>query len=279
MIDLKEALSSVGVQPGEILMVHSRLFGPGLLPGIEPKDYASTYLKTFQEVLGETGTLVVPSYTTSFGRVGKPFHLETSPSEMGVFSECVRQQEGSQRTLHPIQSVTAIGSQAYGLTHDHPRWNVGADTIWDRLLQKRASVLSIGLPLHLCLSFVHQVEFLACVPYVYHKVLRGEVHAQGKRVEGDFFLAARYLNRGVAYGLARRFILDLSPWMTTVRFGLSVIQHVPLEAVYRVCMAGLRNDPYYLLKEPPTFTSGEIPLDGVTKEREEPVVSYFQKGE
>lgn len=279
MKELVEAIRAAGVREGEILMVHSRLFGPGLLPGVEVKDYASVYFKAFKEVLGESGTLVVPTYTTSFGRIGKPFHLESSPSEMGLFSEYVRQQEASQRTLHPIQSVTALGYWAYGLTADHPRWNVGADTIWDRLLEERASVLSIGLPLHLCLSFVHQVEYLACVPYLYHKVLRGEVWARGKRVEGDFFLAARYLKAGVAYGLARRFIKDLAPWIVTARFGKSVIQHVPMEAVYRVALAGLRFDPYYLLKEPPTFMPGEIPLDGVTVNREEPVPSYFQKGE
>jgi len=276
--DIVEALGAVGVERGEIVLVHSRLFTIGLVrEASSPSETPPLYLRAFREVLGDAGTLVVPTYTTSFGRTGTPFVHETSPSEMGAFSECVRTTPGSRRTLHPIQSLAALGAAAEALTRDHPRWNVGHDTMWDRLLRRGARVVTLGVPFRQCLSFVHHAEFLACVPYLYHKVLRGEIYAGGARVAQDFCIAVRYLRRNIAYDLSR-VDADVRA-VSAVRetpLGADWVQSLLLPRVFEICMEGLRRDPYYLLRQPPSFVDGEIPCDGITSGREEPVPSYYQ---
>lgn len=280
MNEILDAIRKVGVTRGDTVMVHSRLYSFGPMAGVKPANIPIIYREAFLHALGEEGTLIVPTFTVSFGRIGKPFILESSPSEMGIFSESVRQMPDSRRTLHPIQSCAAIGKEANALTQDHPRWNVGADTIWERMLNiPGASVIGLGIPLSLGLSFVHHVEFLACVPYLYHKILRGEVWSGGKRDEREFYLPARHLNFGVVYGLERKLIPDLRPYISTVFFNRGFMQRVPLASVYEVCLKGLKADPYYLLKEPPTFKEGEIPIDGLTKDREGLIPSYYQKGD
>ncbi len=276
--DIVEAIRKVGVKSGDLVMIHSRLFSIGLVRDVAVSEIPHVYMRAFQEVLGASGTLVVPTFTTSFGRYGKPFIYEESPSEMGIFSETVRRTAGSRRTLHPIQSLTALGALAEELTKDHPRWNVGGDTIWDRMLDRGGHVVTVGIPFRQGLSFVHHVEFLACVPYVYHKVLRGEVYAAGERVPYDFFLAARHLQCGVYYDLSRRVEPDLAATGAAARvpLGEEWVQMVPLEAVFDVCMNGLKQDPYYLLERPPTFVEGALPCDGITQGREDPQRSYFR---
>ena len=278
LTEIVQSLREAGIREGDLLNVHSRLFTVGLLRDVSSvSDIPNVYLRAFQEVLGGTGTLVVPTYTTSFGRIGKPFSLEESPSEMGAFSETVRRAAGSRRTLHPIQSLTALGSQAERLTLNHPRWNVGYDTLWDRMHKLGAKVVTVGIPMRQCLSFVHHAEFLVCVPYLYHKLLRGEVYAGGVRVLDPFFMSVRYLQYGILYDLSRlEAELVRRSAIREVPLGLDRIRVVSMEAVFKACMDGLRRDPYYLLKEPPRFIDGEMPCDGVTRGREGFMPSYFE---
>ena len=278
LTEIIEALRQAGIREGDTLNIHSRLFTVGLLRDVtSASDIPGVYLRAFQEVLGSSGTLVVPTYTTSFGRLGKPFSLEESPSEMGVFSETVRTTADSRRTLHPIQSLAALGAQAEPLTRDHPRWNVGHGTIWDRMHKLRTKVVTVGIPLRQCLSFVHHAEFLACAPYLYHKLLRGEVYAGGVKIRDPFLMSARYLRCGIAYDLSRMEAeLIARGAVRQCPLGVEQLRVVSMDAVFEVCMKGFRKDPYYLLKNPPRFTEGEIPCDGVTGGREEAIPSYFE---
>ena len=263
--DIASALRQVGLQPGDIAFVHSRLFTVGLLADApRPSEIPGIYLKAFQSVLGDSGTIVVPTYTTSFGRYGKPFVLEESPSEMGLFSETVRKSPGARRSLHPIYSVAALGRQAAELTEDHPRWNVGYDTVWDRMHRRGTKVLALGLPLRQCMSFIHHVEYLACVPYLYHKLLDGEVFVGGQSLaQNRFMMVVRYLEFDVMWDLAAlETDLQSAGLLARVPLGNAWVSAVRMDDVFRICMQGLRRDPYYLLKQSPQFVPGRIPFDG-----------------
>lgn len=276
--DILRALRQVGIRKGDLLLVHSRLFTLGLVEDVQgASEVPAVYLRAFQEMLGDRGTLVVPTYTTSFGRLGKPFVLEESPSEMGLFSEQVRRTQGSRRSLHPIQSLTALGVQADRLTKDHPRWNVGHDTLWDRMLRLGGKIVTVGIPGRQCMSFVHHVEFLACAPYLYHKILRGEVYARGVRVLDEFLAVVRFLELGVCYDLSR-LETDLTRRSAIRRapLGEDWVEAVPMEAVLETCAKGLGRDSYYLLKRKPSFIEGEVPCDGITAGREGKIPSYFE---
>lgn len=268
--EIVEALRGAGVRRGETIKVYSRLFSLGVPSGVESAALVpELYLRAIQEAIGGEGTLVVPTYTTSFGRFGKPFVLEESPSEMGKFSEYVRTRPGALRSLHPIHSVAALGPRAARLTADHPRWNVGHDTIWERLRSDQARIVTLGLPPRQCMTVVHHIESLICAPYVYHKILRGEVTASGERVLHDFFMSVRYLEYGIGWDLTRlEDSLLKGGQLKKVPLGADALWAVPFQAVFDACLAGLRRDPYYILAKPPAFVPGEIPLDGISSERE-----------
>ena len=277
--EIVRALRDTGIQKGDTVKVYSRLFTLGVPSGVgSVAEVPDLYLRALQEVLGREGTLVVPTYTTSFGRFGKPFVLEESPSEMGKFSEHVRTRPGALRSLHPIHSVAALGPKASLLTKDHPRWNVGHDTIWERLRRERARVVTLGLPARQCMTVVHHIESLVCAPYVYHKILRGEVMAGGERVGHDFVMSVRYLRFGIAWDLTRlENVLLQEGHLKKTPLGEDAVWSVPFQAVFDACLAGLRKDPYYILEKPPTFVQGEIPLDGLSSKQEvAPPMGYFE---
>ncbi|HBQ37458.1 MAG TPA: hypothetical protein DD714_00340 [Candidatus Omnitrophica bacterium] len=274
--EIVRTLRAAGVRRGDVLNVHSRLFAIGAVRDAAAEEIPALYLRAFREVIGEAGTIVVPTFTTSFGRFGAPFVLETSPSEMGVFSEHVRTSPGAVRSLHPIQSLGALGHRAAELAADHPAWNVGHDTVWDRMLRQGGKFVGLGISPRRTLSFMHQAEFLACVPYLYHKVLRGEIYAGGGLVERQFLMAVRYLQYEIAYDLSRlEADLTEKSAITQRPLGGDSVWVVPLEAAFEVGMQGLRRDPYYLLQQPPSFVTGEIPCDGTTIQREGTTPKYF----
>ena len=277
--EIVRALREAGVRKGETVKVYSRLFTLGVPSGVgSVAEIPDLYLRALQEVVGEEGTVVVPTYTTSFGRFGKPFSLEESPSEMGKFSEHVRTRPGALRSLHPIHSVAALGPKAAPLTKDHPRWNVGHDTIWERLRREGARIVTLGLPARQCMTVVHHIESLACAPYVYHKILRGEVTAGGKKIPNDFFMSVRYLHFEIAWDLSRLEEAMLQGgFLKKAPLGQDAVWAVPFQAVFDACLAGLRNDPYYILEKPPAFVQGEIPLDGLSAKQEvAPPSGYFE---
>lgn len=277
--DIVRVLRQIGLKHGDIVNVHSRLFSIGRIGGIPVAEIPETYQRAFHEVIGDQGTIVVPTYTTSFGRYGTPFVLEDSPSEFGVFSEYIRKYPGAVRTLHPIQSLVALGGEAQTLTADHPRWNVGHDTIWDRMQRRGGKVVTLGIPPRKCLSFVHHLELLACVPYLYHKVLRGEIFAGGVRILDDFYMPVRYLDYGISYDLTRlQAELTKKSAVASVPLGRDWAWCVSMEAVFESLMKGFRQDPYYLLKDPPSFIDGEIPCDGTTIQREGAAPNYYILG-
>lgn len=274
--DIVRALRQVGLKHGDIAYVHSRLFSIGKIDGIPVAEIPDTYRRAFHEVIGDEGTIVVPTFTTSFGRYGTPFVLEDSPSEFGVFSEHIRKSPGSVRTLHPIDSHTALGGEAEALAKDHPPWNVGHDTIWDRMLQRSGKVVTLGIPARNCLTFVHQAESLTCVPYMYNKVLRGEVYAHGVRIPHDFFMAVRYLDYGIAVDLSRlEADLTAKSAITQTPLGRDQVWLTPMEAVFETVLEGLLKDPYFLLRDVPSFVEGEIPCDGTTIQRDGATPNYY----
>lgn len=272
-----QALKKVGMRQGDIVNIHSRLYSIGLVKEANADEIPAVYLRAIREVIGESGTIVVPTFTTTFARYGKPFILEESPSEMGVLSEHVRRFPGAIRTLHPVFSMAALGGQTEHLTADHPPWSVGYDTTWDRMFRLGAKVLTMGISLK-AMSFMHHVEFLACVPYVYHKIIRGEVFANGQSIHRDFFIAVRYLQYEVVNDLSRlEEDLAATAYSLQAPLGLSAVWSVPMEAAMEVAMKGLRRDPWYLLRKPPAFVEGQIPCDGITIPREKvlPTAQYF----
>ncbi|EOD6824856.1 aminoglycoside 3-N-acetyltransferase [Campylobacter upsaliensis] len=63
--DFYEALKSVGIGRGDCICVHTELFNLGIaLVGRE--EFLGILLEVFKELLGENGTLIMPTFTYDF---------------------------------------------------------------------------------------------------------------------------------------------------------------------------------------------------------------------
>ena len=114
--EIVRGLRETGLKSGDVVLVHSamRTFGP-----IEGG--AETVVSALLEVLGERGTLVVPTFTfaheTDEDPVIDPFN---DPSEMGIITETVRLRPDSFRSTAFRHSFAAVGNRARVITEVDP---------------------------------------------------------------------------------------------------------------------------------------------------------------
>ncbi|EFU38718.1 Aminoglycoside N(3')-acetyltransferase [Paenibacillus vortex V453] len=159
--DISDDLMILGVQKGMTLLVHSSLksIGGWVVGGPE------AVILALEEVLGEEGTLVMPTQSANLTnpemwgnppadpkwweliREGMPpYHPDmTVTTGMGIIPEVFRKQEGVIRSAHPHVSFAARGRNAESLMHPHALdYSLGETSPLARLYETGAYVLMLG---------------------------------------------------------------------------------------------------------------------------------------
>jgi aminoglycoside 3-N-acetyltransferase len=194
-LDLFEAFRNAGVNQGDIVLVYTSLGrlgrmekGGSLLQTCEQVNQA------LSEAVGETGTVLVPSYSYSIGK-GEIFDPENTPSTIGPFTEFFRTKPGSRRSREPMLAVSGIGRAVDALFRNLPPSSYGKDSLYDRLVGTKAKICCLGLGLYYA-TFRHYIEQQANVPFRFHKYFDGVIRWQGEeqRIRWEYFAAPRLEN-------------------------------------------------------------------------------------
>ena len=145
--EISAGIESMGLKAGDRAMVHSSLSSIGHVEG-----GAATVVQAILDVLGPTGTLMVPTFTHSGCQYFDP---QATPSLNGAITEAARAFDGAVRSLHPTHALTAIGPDADDLLKDDlDRGALGRDCGLDRLIEKGGYVFLLGVG-HKSNSAVH----------------------------------------------------------------------------------------------------------------------------
>jgi len=166
--ELVTAFRNAGLTAGDLVLVHSSLRKLGPVEG-----GADTVLDALLEVLGQKGTLALPTHTFSVVTARQPvFHQSLTPSNVGTLSNIFRKRAGVLRGLHPTHSVAAIGPLAEKLLEGHEKETTpcSMNSPYVRLRDWNGKVLIIGEGLQ-CGTLFHACEELAgmtqvCSPYL-----------------------------------------------------------------------------------------------------------------
>jgi aminoglycoside 3-N-acetyltransferase len=183
-------LRVLGVRPGDVLMVHTRLSVLGWVVG-----GSGTVVQALLDALGPDGTLMayagweddsydlhdLPEAWQAAYRAELPaFDRRTSEAvkENGVLPERIRTWPGAVRSRQPEASMVAIGARAEWITADHP-WDdpYGPGSPLAKLVEAYGKVLMLGAPLD-TITLLHHAEATAQVPdkrrVVYEMPIRDE---------------------------------------------------------------------------------------------------------
>jgi aminoglycoside 3-N-acetyltransferase len=169
-------LRDLGVRPGGMVMVHTRMSALGWVVG-----GSETVVRALLDALGPEGTLA--AYASWQEHVYRPeewpdehraAYLAEPPvfdpatgeaaRENGRIPERIRTWPGAERSAQPDASVVAVGARAAWLAHPHPAdCGYGAGTPFARLVEAGGQVLLLGAPLG-TITLLHHAEAIADAP-------------------------------------------------------------------------------------------------------------------
>ena len=140
---IADQLYNLGINPGDTLLININMSEFGIINQYKKKDY----VKLFLDYLGEEGTLVALAYTPAkFSITNKdlPFFDGNQRATTGAFPNQMLKYAGAYRTLHPTNSVVAIGKNADYITRNIDE-NSGAYDFLRRVINLDGKVLLIGM--------------------------------------------------------------------------------------------------------------------------------------
>jgi aminoglycoside 3-N-acetyltransferase len=201
--DLVEQLKLMGIQEGDVVLVHSALSKMGYVQN-GPK----TVVESLLEVLGNEGHLLMPTSPNNgrqfdFMQTNPVFDVMHSPSKMGAISEYFRKLPGIKRSLHPTESVACLGPDAEEFVRGHfgALTAYQADSPFGKVIEKNGKILMIGVTFDNAGTNVHCFEDAVDFPYpIYHSDIfdaevideNGEKHQVQTKIHNPEWSAKRY---------------------------------------------------------------------------------------
>jgi aminoglycoside N3'-acetyltransferase len=149
-IELADGLRRLGVDSGDMVFVHSSMTSLGHVIG-----GADAAIEAFLDVLGPTGTLIMPAFSQPHGSMittlerNEIFDPATTPSTLGLIPETFRCRKGVLRSVHPTSSVCAYGAKAELITSNarEAGSDFGIGTPLYKVMEYGGKILGLGVSL------------------------------------------------------------------------------------------------------------------------------------
>lgn len=267
---LRAELGTLNLNNGDKVLIFSDIVSVGRISEFQTReDYCSFYYNFIREKIGTKGTIIVPTYTPDVARYDHNFDRCFTKSQNGLFSEYVRCLDKSLRSDHPLNSVSAIGSDARLFCEGLGTSNFGWNSPFQKMHEADIKIISIGTCPGVSLGIAHYIEAICCLPYVYNKLLKWASFTNGIEDTRQFFATVRHLK--LSYRLNyTQWSLKLSKLnhFQVSKFGASYIAQTEFGSAFKVAVRELSKNPYFFLSSKPNFVFGELPFDGATLKEE-----------
>ena len=249
---LSSFLTDLGIRKGSVLMAHTGMSGIESISGTADlfqnmKDLDSTLTAK----LGDSGTLLIPTFSYSFCN-NKPFNPLRTGSRVGMFSNYFMKAESTQRSTHPIFSFAARGALAGKIVQNVSEDSFGWDSAFDRAGSLDTDIAFIGCDFNSC-TFVHHIEQKFNADYRYLKEFKGNIIRDGKTTPSRATFFVRDLERNVEnnFRTIGQELLDLKI-MKSLTHGDFTAYLVNARDLFNYAWHRMLSDPYVFLESTPS---------------------------
>ena len=195
--EMKEMVRRLGIKKGDSVLVHSSFKSLGRVDG-----GVDTVIDAFLDVIGEEGTLIVPTLCQNdWEHVYETWHID-KPSDVGYITNAVRTRKGAFRSNQATHSVAAIGKDAEYITKTHGESGkriglfgdtpFSADSPWEKMYEMNTKIVFLGVNMISCTAR-HYAE------YVFMERCLNSIknHPDYKKMEEQLWVYERWSDAGV----------------------------------------------------------------------------------
>jgi aminoglycoside 3-N-acetyltransferase len=245
---LTTAFRNLGVQAGNVLLVHSSYKSLGEVEG-----GPQTIIDALLAALGPDGTLIMPTFNFDFNK-GKPWDVRSTPSQMGILTEFVRKDPRAKRVFHPIYSFAIIGRHAESLGNLRYKSSYERRSAFGKLRDLDGKIMVIGLSYTNSMTFFHHIEQMEGVDYRFLKQFTGEVTDWDGTTKVDTFeMLVRDVDRGVVTEVnPMGELMEKAGVIQSKTIGAADVKLMKANEVYAFTAREMRRDPhllYYIKKD------------------------------
>ena len=238
---IKRGLQELGLDKGDIVVVHSSLSSFGNVRG-----GAGAVVDALLEVIGDEGTLLAPSQG-----VDAVFDARETPSVLGAVTEELRRRPGVVRSLSPCMSALALGPRAKEFVENHHKCECPyIDSPWHLAAEAGGYVLLLGVDQDRNTT-LHVAEALAGAPYM-QSVEKRYIGANGQE----------QVYRGALYAGPHRNFIGLEPLfrragiVRRTRIGNCVARLMKSKDMLDLCLAELERNPALYITDNDGYEDG-----------------------
>ncbi len=244
---IEAGLAQVGLSAGDVVLVHSSLSAFGFVEG-----GADTVIDALLAAVGETGTVIVPTFTWGANHDAERVTLDlvntSCRDEVGIIPETFRLRPEARRSTHICHSVAAIGPHTDQVMGDGVS-SFGAGSTFHRLYDLDAWCLLLGVGFTSCTE-LHAVEEFMRVPYRHHRDFEGStvVLEDGTRIPSrsiEYLREPGYINDFAKM----RAVFDEAGVLRTTRIGAAEVINVRIRDIFDITRALMADDIGFLLNE------------------------------
>jgi aminoglycoside 3-N-acetyltransferase len=211
------------------------------------------FLEAFLDVIGPAGTLVVPTFSYSFGsdRTKKEFNVSKTPGLCGMLTEHVRLSAHARRSADPMFSVAAIGRRAKAITRDADLECFGENSCWRRLLDAGGVICNLNFDA--ASTLIHFVERRLRVEYRRNRTFRGTIIENGKAREAAVIYFSRAIDDPKAVPKFDRFdqLARAAGLVRTASLGRGSVVSISANATAWLVEQRLPTEPHFLIAGAP----------------------------
>jgi len=186
--DLFKFLQNHNIKRNDLVLIHGNAAIFTQVQGDSKKEKIRNFWKFIKDYFDKRGTIIVPTFSYSLTNK-KVFNSKKTASTLGKFAETFRKLKFTDRTNHPIFSVSFFGSHSKDIMKCSNDTCFGQNSLFGYLNLKKAKLLCLGCSYNE-FTYTHYIEEKFGINYRYHKKFKGFYIFKGKKrkIETNYFV-------------------------------------------------------------------------------------------
>ncbi len=158
---------------------------------LDEKYLSELFFDIIKEYFLPNGTVIFPSYSWSFIKK-KYFNPKKTKPELGILEKNIFSKKGVYRSIHPTNSIIAIGKKSKFVTEKHGLFSFGANSPFHKFHKINLKFLNIGVPFYNSCTYVHHLEHLNGINHRFYKPISGKIINHGKSIRNIYYILVKY---------------------------------------------------------------------------------------